>query len=58
VLVRNNWNMTVTGTELKLGGTGNVLRAIKDLGLEAELEEARRDGSVKRGGHRKSGKTR
>lgn len=58
VLVRNNWNMTVTGAELQLGGTGNVLRAIKDLGLEAELEEARRDGSVKRGGHRKSGKTR
>lgn len=52
-LVRNLWNLTAVGLEFGLGGSGNVLRAIKDLGLEAELDEARRGGSVKRGRPRK-----
>lgn len=52
-LDRNEWNLTAVGVELGLGGTGNVLRAIKDLGLDDELDAARRGGSVKRGRPRK-----
>lgn len=52
-LYRNRWNLTAVGVEFGLGASGNVLRALRDLGLEDELHAARRDGSVKRGRPRK-----
>lgn len=52
-LHRKSWNLTAVGVEFGLGGSGNVLRMIRDLGLEEELDAARRDGSVKRGRPRK-----
>ncbi len=52
-LHRNRWNLTAVGVEFGLGASGNVLRTLRDLGLEDELDAARRDGSVKRGRPRK-----
>jgi hypothetical protein len=54
VLVRHGWNLTAVGVELRLGGVSNVLRTILDLGLETDLEQARMDGTIKRGRPRRS----
>lgn len=54
VLVRHGWNLTAVGVELRLGGVGNVLRMIQDLGLESDIQKARTDGTIKRGRPRKS----
>lgn len=53
VLDENHWNMTATSALLRLGSASNVLRAIKELGLEKELGTARRTGLVVRGSHGK-----
>lgn len=52
MLVHHRWDMRSVGRELRLGGTSNVLRAIKDLGLEKDLQHARSSGWIKRGGRR------
>ncbi|MDB4931203.1 MAG: hypothetical protein JWM10_3687 [Myxococcaceae bacterium] len=52
MLARHHWDMPSVGRELRLGGTSNVLRAIKDLGLEKDLQHARSAGWIKRGGRR------
>jgi hypothetical protein len=53
-----NWKLSEVAKELQLGGTGNLLRTIKEVGLEPELERARADGRVQRGGDRKSASAR
>jgi hypothetical protein len=54
VLDENHWNMTTVGQVLRLGTASHVLRAIKDLGLESELDDARKKGLVKRGAPKKT----
>lgn len=54
MLIHHQWDMPVVGQVLGLGGTSNVLRAIKDLGLEKELQLARSQGWIKRGGRREN----
>lgn len=53
--VRAGWNLSVIAENLELATTGNVTRAMRHLGLEAELEQARVAGLVRRGTRRKSG---
>jgi hypothetical protein len=48
-----DWDMRQVSDDFCLGGTSHVLRAIKDLGLEAELARARETGLVKRGRRKK-----
>lgn len=55
VLDENRWNLTATSGVLRMGSGSNVLRAIKELGLGAELDDARRRGLVTRSGHKKAG---
>lgn len=55
VLTANDWNMTSVGHVLRLGTASHVLRAIKDLGLTRQLDEAREKGLVKRGAPKKTG---
>lgn len=50
----HGWNMPKVAEDFRLGGTTHVLRAIKDLGLEKELAQARAAGLVRRGGARPS----
>jgi hypothetical protein len=52
-LIRNNWSLKKTAIALRLGSTSGVLRAISDLGLIKELEEARRAGLVTRAWNKK-----
>lgn len=49
-----DWDMRQVSDSFRLGGTSHVLRAIKELGLEAEINRARESGLVKRGRPRKS----
>jgi len=37
-----DWSLTTAGATLRLGQSGTVLRAIRDLGLHAEYEAAKR----------------
>ena len=53
-LEASGWRLSKVAKELQLGGTGNLLRTIKELGLEPELERARAKGLVRRGGDRRS----
>lgn len=55
-LTAYRWSLTSVAQLLRLGGTGNLLRAIKDAGLEDELIAARAKGLVKRGGDRRGSK--
>lgn len=41
-----NWNLTATATALEMGNHANVLRAIRDLELDAEYNEAKRAGLI------------
>lgn len=44
-----DWNLGAVGAALRMGGAGNVTKAIRDLGLSDELEKARAAGKAKRG---------
>jgi len=49
VLEHCDWSLSRASETLGLGNTSNVIRSIKDLGLEAEYEEARGAGLISRG---------
>lgn len=48
-LKRHDWNLTRAGRSIGLYTIGVVLRAIRDLGLEAEVQQARDTGLIKYG---------
>lgn len=48
-LLAQSWNLSATARELGLAGPSDVIRAIRDVGLEAEYERARETGLVKAG---------
>jgi hypothetical protein len=48
----HKWKLAKVADDLRLGGTGNLLRTIRDLGLDGELAQARVKGLVRRGGDR------
>lgn len=52
-LQSSDWNMARCSERLRLGGTGNVLRAIRELGLSDEYEKAKAQGLVRVGGRTK-----
>lgn len=47
-----DWNLSAVSETLRMGGAGNVTKAIKDLGLERELAAARAAGKARPGGRR------
>jgi hypothetical protein len=52
-LEATGWNLTHTADRLRMSGSANVLRAIKELGLTYAYEDAKRKGIIKTGGRRK-----
>jgi transcriptional regulator of acetoin/glycerol metabolism len=48
-LLAQNWNLSATARALGLAGPSGVIRAIHDVGLDAEYERARETGLVKAG---------
>lgn len=48
-LQTNEWNLTAAARALRMTGAPDVIRAIKDLGLENEYEAARKRGDVSPG---------
>lgn len=48
-LLAQGWNLSATARELELAGPSSVIRAIKEVGLDAEYERARENGLVKAG---------
>lgn len=53
-LEASSWRLSEVAKGLQLGGVGNLLRTIREVGLEPELERARAEGLVRRGGDRRS----
>ena len=51
-LESTGWNLSHTAERLRLGNTSHVLRAIRELGLVDEYEQAKREGRGQRGGRR------
>lgn len=48
-LKANGWSVTATSDALEMGGSANVLRAIRTLGLDEEYDAARERGDVRPG---------
>lgn len=48
-LRRHGWNLTHTAEALEMGNHTNVLRAIRDLELTDEYDEAKRAGLIRQG---------
>lgn len=48
-LERNNWNLSAVSRELGMSNASNVIRAIRNLGLEAEYKRAREKGLIRPG---------
>lgn len=48
-LLAQSWNLSATARELGLSSPSDVIRAIRDVGLESEYEKARESGLVKAG---------
>lgn len=49
VLEDQDWNLSATSEALRMGSAANVLRAIKQLGLEAEYRAAKAAGKLRPG---------
>lgn len=54
VLRAHNWNLTRASEALHMGGSGNVLRTIRDLALTGEYHEAKAKGLVRVGARTKA----
>lgn len=48
-LVACGWNLSRTAEELEMPGASQVIRAIRDVGLDAEYEAARKRGDISHG---------